>query len=394
MEILCRNYISDNYFLKYRVNSPCVLVIKGEFQEANSDVDDAEVTHCCYVLKTNNSGNDEHEINFDNNVFNNARLETMYNTSKINRVYYSLSGDGEYKELYLYFMRGRGKYTITTLNMIQDVLYDTEELISYGELISNLGTTYNAPESNDIKIPKVDFSSDSSNRNIRTRFVNNVTKETSPQRYTIELKARSGVYSINPSAGSIMRISLNTYTQPASFLLLKNYDETNSYKLFDFIGRVYPIINYMTVKDEKFYINLSESAELVAIIEVLISFSELNLIKEDSFPVGTSIADIRGNVGSFDNKPKGILNGFPYFCKDKKSPEGTYHGIMIYRNGNNWVDSLGRVVDDNYPTLSIGATSRRPTNATIGFQYFDTDLDKPIYWTGSKWVDATGITVE
>lgn len=393
MEILCRNYLSDSYFLKYRVNSPCVLVIKGEFQKANPDVDDAEVTHCCYVLKTNNSDNNDYGVNFDNNVFNNVRLETMYNTGNINRVYYSLSGDGEYKELYLYFMRGRGKYTITTLNKIQDVLYNTEELISYNELIGNLGTTYNAPKSNDVKIPKVDFSSDSSNRNIRTRFVNNLTKETSSQRYTIELKGHSGVYSINPGAGSIMRISLNTYTQPASFLLLKNYDKTNSYKLFDYIGNVYPIINYMTIKDGKFYINLSENKELVAIIEVLINFNGLNLTKEDSFPKGTSISNIIGNAGSFDNKPNNILSGFPYFCKDKKSPEGTSQGIMIYYNGNNWVDSLGRVVDDNYPTLSTGTTSQRPINATTGYQYFDTDLNKPIYWTDSKWVDATGADV-
>lgn len=29
----------------------------------------------------------------------------------------------------------------------------------------------------------------------------------------------------------------------------------------------------------------------------------------------------------------------------------------------------------------------------IGFVYFDTSLNKPIYWTGTKWVDATGIDI-
>lgn len=29
----------------------------------------------------------------------------------------------------------------------------------------------------------------------------------------------------------------------------------------------------------------------------------------------------------------------------------------------------------------------------IGFVYFDTSLNKPVYWTGSKWVDATGADV-
>lgn len=26
-------------------------------------------------------------------------------------------------------------------------------------------------------------------------------------------------------------------------------------------------------------------------------------------------------------------------------------------------------------------------------QYFDTTINKPIYWDGSKWIDATGATV-
>lgn len=29
----------------------------------------------------------------------------------------------------------------------------------------------------------------------------------------------------------------------------------------------------------------------------------------------------------------------------------------------------------------------------IGFQYFDTTVNKPIFWDGSKWIDATGATV-
>ena len=28
-----------------------------------------------------------------------------------------------------------------------------------------------------------------------------------------------------------------------------------------------------------------------------------------------------------------------------------------------------------------------------GFQYFDTTINKPIFWDGSKWIDATGATV-
>lgn len=28
-----------------------------------------------------------------------------------------------------------------------------------------------------------------------------------------------------------------------------------------------------------------------------------------------------------------------------------------------------------------------------GFQYFDTTINKPIFWDGAKWIDATGATV-
>ena len=43
----------------------------------------------------------------------------------------------------------------------------------------------------------------------------------------------------------------------------------------------------------------------------------------------------------------------------------------------------------------LGNTTRkRPTeNIPIGLMYFDTTLSKPIWWTGTNWVDATGATV-
>lgn len=40
-----------------------------------------------------------------------------------------------------------------------------------------------------------------------------------------------------------------------------------------------------------------------------------------------------------------------------------------------------------------GTTSNRPTNVLVGFQYFDTTINKPIFWDGSKWIDAIGATV-
>lgn len=42
----------------------------------------------------------------------------------------------------------------------------------------------------------------------------------------------------------------------------------------------------------------------------------------------------------------------------------------------------------------IGTTSDRPTNASEGFQYFDTTINKPIWWNSNKWVDTNGETVD
>ena len=43
----------------------------------------------------------------------------------------------------------------------------------------------------------------------------------------------------------------------------------------------------------------------------------------------------------------------------------------------------------------LGTTSERPVlNSKINyFYYFDTTLNKPIWWTGTKWVDAIGADV-
>jgi hypothetical protein len=41
----------------------------------------------------------------------------------------------------------------------------------------------------------------------------------------------------------------------------------------------------------------------------------------------------------------------------------------------------------------VGNTGARPTGKPAGFQYFDTTLNKPIWYNGTVWVDATGTTV-
>lgn len=47
------------------------------------------------------------------------------------------------------------------------------------------------------------------------------------------------------------------------------------------------------------------------------------------------------------------------------------------------------------PTSSTGAgfTMNRPAGATLGAQFYDTTLGKPIWFNGSVWTDATGAPV-
>ena len=44
-------------------------------------------------------------------------------------------------------------------------------------------------------------------------------------------------------------------------------------------------------------------------------------------------------------------------------------------------------------TVGKGTTTERPTGKTVGYQYFDTTLNKPIWYTGTALVDSTGATV-
>lgn len=95
--------------------------------------------------------------------------------------------------------------------------------------------------------------------------------------------------------------------------------------------------------------------------------------------------------GTFTEKPQNPYIGYQFFCTDKQTTEGASNGIVIYYKGNNvWVDALGRVVDNNYPIATSGTTAQRPTDIQIGFQYYDTTLNKYIVWNGTEWVGNNG----
>lgn len=69
--------------------------------------------------------------------------------------------------------------------------------------------------------------------------------------------------------------------------------------------------------------------------------------------------------------------------------------MPLYWNGTAWCAYNG--INMSNVTAIKGTTETRNSmtlnSSNAGFQYFDTTLNKPIWWTGSAWVDATGATV-
>ena len=55
---------------------------------------------------------------------------------------------------------------------------------------------------------------------------------------------------------------------------------------------------------------------------------------------------------------------------------------MIVWDGINWVDGDG----EDYDIRRVGNEEERPTPRHVGFQYFDTTLNKTIIWNGGDWI--------
>lgn len=71
------------------------------------------------------------------------------------------------------------------------------------------------------------------------------------------------------------------------------------------------------------------------------------------------------------------------------------HNIITFRVTNLLPEGLEKIPISFLGNIAnnSGKTEDRPTNADKGFQYYDTDINKPIWWNGSSWTDASGSTV-
>lgn len=69
---------------------------------------------------------------------------------------------------------------------------------------------------------------------------------------------------------------------------------------------------------------------------------------------------------------------------------------VAHLSGTNNFDTVPTYGTNNKPFAinDTGATTSRPTSGIYaGYQYYDTDLKKPIWYNGSAWTDSTGATV-
>lgn len=75
-----------------------------------------------------------------------------------------------------------------------------------------------------------------------------------------------------------------------------------------------------------------------------------------------------------------------------------FNGTLLFNNSTKsmeyWnTDSWYNLSNNFKSSLSVKGETRPELSTEIGFQFFDTTLNKPIWWTGTKWVDATGADV-
>lgn len=83
-------------------------------------------------------------------------------------------------------------------------------------------------------------------------------------------------------------------------------------------------------------------------------------------------------------KDKRIVFSNIYFDGKEDYTINNTNGLKV-----NFNKKLYKIITE-YNQFVCGTTDERPSNVVAGFQYFDINLQIPIWWNGSKWLNATG----
>lgn len=115
--------------------------------------------------------------------------------------------------------------------------------------------------------------------------------------------------------------------------------------------------------------------------------------------------DVQGVLFNYTNAIKGFEAYIDKLNKNifiKCNISGAYlfncafkYNIITFRATNLLPEGLEKIPISFLGNIAnnSGKTEDRPTNADKGFQYYDTDINKPIWWNGFSWTDASGTTV-
>lgn len=143
------------------------------------------------------------------------------------------------------------------------------------------------------------------------------------------------------------------------------FDEQGEYKTWYTVGEK-PVVN-IKIKEKNYWLPLTNTLE---------SSCELNF--------NTVINKLHfRNEGAY-----GIIRGW-----------GAANYLVLQSNQlyvcKNDTEKMGNICNITWLCNKISGTSneRPTTDLYAGNSYYDTTLGKPIWWTGSAWVDATGATV-
>lgn len=119
------------------------------------------------------------------------------------------------------------------------------------------------------------------------------------------------------------------------------------------------------------------------------TYSTINSEDSINSAIGKLEAGIKSlttnSYGDTESRPSdNITVGYKYFDTTLNKP--------TWWNGTKWVDYNGNDAD----VKTSGTTAQRPSDVITGFQYFDTDINSPVYWNGTEWIKPatdTGIKV-
>lgn len=159
--------------------------------------------------------------------------------------------------------------------------------------------------------------------------------------------------------------------------------------------------NRILGKDDDFIIVENKISNIESSKKILFTNNVLNTSRKSLFSNNGKAIYLINNYLTKDgwNVTK-VDNYYPIGDFSTEKPENTIGAIFYdensYKINYQYHFSAWReLISIKVGTKTSGNNTERPSLDAIynGFFYFDTTLNKPIWWTGEKWVDATGTEV-